>query len=307
MARSKKYQIARVLRSGLQNFRRNLGLSLATMFVTTLTLLAVSLVVAINFLLSIALDSVESKVDISVFYNPLASGDQIAKSRAEITNIAGIANTQLISKEDALKKFSTEHADNELIKASLSELDENPLQTTLVITADDPQLYESINEKLTAKVDGQIIDRINYDDNRETINRLSRIASWARTGGLIVSGILAFIAILVVYNTVRLTIYSRREEVSIMKLVGATNGFVRGPFIIEGIMYGLVSSLITIAIIQPALIWLSPRVEGFFGTTSASFQFMQDNLILVIFAELLIGALLGVVSSMLAVRRYLKV
>jgi len=307
MARSKKYQIARVLRSGLQNFRRNLGLSLATMFVTTLTLLAVSLVVAINFLLSIALDSVESKVDISVFYNPLASGDQIAKSRAEITNIAGIANTQLISKEDALKKFSTEHADNELIKASLSELDENPLQTTLVITADDPQLYESINEKLTAKVDGQIIDRINYDDNRETINRLSRIASWARTGGLIVSGILAFIAILVVYNTVRLTIYSRGEEVSIMKLVGATNGFVRGPFIIEGIMYGLVSSLITIAIIQPALIWLSPRVEGFFGTTSASFQFMQDNLILVIFAELLIGALLGVVSSMLAVRRYLKV
>jgi cell division transport system permease protein len=301
------FAFRRVLRNGLQNYWRNIGLSLATTFVTTLTLLAVSLILLVNFLLSIALRSVESKVDISVFFDPLASEEQISVARAEITNIPGVTDTRVVSREEALVLFREEHSDNPLISTSLDELKENPLQTTLVIYAERPEDYASINEELKAKVDGQIIDRVNYEDNQNTIERLSRISFWARTGGIFAGVALGLIAILVVFNTVRLTIYSRREEVSIMKLVGATNGFVRGPFMVEGILYGFVASVITVAVLQPVLLWVSPKVESFFGTSSQVFDFIQGNLGLVIVGELGIGIVLGVFSSYLAIHRYLRV
>lgn len=301
------FQLRRVIRSGFQNYWRNLGLSLATTFVTTLTLLALSLILLINLLLGIAMESVESKVDISVYYDPLASEEQIATSRAQIINIEGVSDVKLVSREEALEQFKSEHDSNALISSSLEELDDNPLQTTLVIMAENPDDYAAINEALSKMVDGQIIERVNYDDNRATIDRLSRLSLWMSTGGIAAGVILAAIAILVVFNTVRLTIYSRREEVGIMKLVGATNSFVRGPFIIEGVLYGFAASIVTLAFIWPLLFWVSPKVENFFGTSSIVFDFIQQNLALVILGELAIGMILGIISSLLAVRRYLRV
>lgn len=301
------FQLRRVVRSGLQNFWRNLGLSLATTFVTTLTLLAVSTILLVNFLLGIAIKSVESKVDVSVYFDPLASAQQVAEARAEIENIPGVQSVTLISREDALEAFKDQHSDDPLITASLAELSDNPLQTTLTILAQRPDDYDEINAALTSKVDGQVIDEVNYEDNRSTIERLSYLSRWASIGGLVVGAALGGIAVLVVFNTVRLTIFSRREEVSIMKLVGATNRFVRGPFILEGAMYGLLASIVTVAILQPMLLWLSPKVEGFFGTSSAVFDFVQGHLGVVVGAELSVGVLLGVTSSYLAIRRYLRV
>ncbi|MDP2587493.1 MAG: permease-like cell division protein FtsX [bacterium] len=301
------FQLRRVLRSGLQNYWRNIGLSVATTFVTTLTLVAASLILLLNILTGVALQSVESKVDISVYFDPLASDEQVAGAQAEIRNIEGVSGVSIVSREEALERFRQAHVDNPLINASLGELDDNPLQTTLVIHADNPQAYATINDQLIGMVDGQVIDRVNYDDNRDSIERLSRLSIWAKTGGAAVGAILAGIAVLVVFNTVRLTIHSRREEVAIMKLVGATNGFVRGPFLIEGFLYGFAASLITIAIIQPLLLWIAPKVESFFGTSSQVFSFIQENLALVIAGEILVGVVLGVLSSYLAVHRYLKV
>ena len=301
------FQLRRVLRSGLQNYWRNIGLSVATTFVTTLTLVAASLILLLNILTGVALQSVESKVDISVYFDPLASDEQVAGAQAEIRNIEGVSGVSIVSREEALERFRQAHVDNPLINASLGELDDNPLQTTLVIHANNPQAYATINDQLIGMVDGQIIDRVNYDDNRDSIERLSRLSIWAKTGGAAVGAILAGIAVLVVFNTVRLTIHSRREEVAIMKLVGATNGFVRGPFLIEGFLYGFAASLITIAIIQPLLLWIAPKVESFFGTSSQVFSFIQENLALVIAGEILVGVVLGVLSSYLAVHRYLKV
>jgi len=297
----------RVVRNGFQNIRRNFGLSVATTFVTVLTLFAVSLILMINLLLSVALESVQEKVDISVYFDSLASQEQIAKVQAEITNMPEVAAVRLVDREEALDEFRTSHGDNDLISASLDELDENPLQTTLVISAESPELYESIDAQLSSKVDGQIIDRVDFDDNRETIDRLSTLSFWAKTGGLVAGGLLTAIALLVVYNTIRLTIYSRKEAIGIMKLVGATNGFVRGPFLIEGTFYGFMASVLTLAILLPILYWLSPKVESFFGTTSFVFDFVINNIGLMIAGELGIGILLGVVSSLFAMHRYLKV
>ena len=307
MPKVELFQIRRVFKSGLQNFWRNLGLSLATTFVTTLTLLAVSSILVVNFLLGIALKSVESKVDVSVYFDPLASAEQIATARAEIENIPGVASVALVSRDQALEQFKSAHANDPLITASLSELSDNPLQTTLTILAEQPEDYAQINTALSSKIDGQVIDEVNYEDNRQTIERLSYLSRWASLGGLVVGLALGGIAVLVVFNTVRLTIFSRREEVGIMKLVGATNSFVRGPFIIEGALYGFLASIVTVAVLQPLLLWLSPKVEGFFGTSSAVFDFIQQRLGLVVGGELLIGVALGVISSYLAIHRYLRV
>ncbi len=307
MANTGVYQVRRILRTGLQNYWRNLGLSLSTTFVTTLTLLAVSSILLVNFLLNIALQSLESKIDISVYFHELASEEQIATARAEISNIPGVTDIKMISREDALAQFKEKHLDNTIIAESLLELQDNPLQTTLVLYAQNTADYSSINEALKSKVDGQIIERVNFDDNRTTIERLSRISQWARTGGLAIGIALGTIALLVVGNTVRITIYSRREEVAIMKLVGATNGFVRGPFLVEGFLYGFIASIVTVAVLQPTLLWASPKLESFFGTSSQVFEFVQNNLAVVIVGELALGVLLGVVSSLFAVHRYLRV
>lgn len=291
----------------MQNIWRNAGLSVATTFVTTLTLLAVSTILIVNLLLGVAVQSVESKVDISVYFDPLASQEQIALVRADIENMPEVASVKLVDRDVALEEFKESHSDNPLISASLGELAENPLQTTLVISAVDPENYESIDQQLSSKVDGQVIDRVNFDDNRETIDRLSSMSFWAKTGGIALSALLGGIAVLVVYNTVRLTIFSRKEEIAVMKLVGATNGFVRGPFMIEGIVYGLAASIITIALLQPLMLWISPKVEDFFGTSSQIFEFVQENIVLVTTGELGVGIFLGVLSSFLAVRKYLKI
>ncbi len=307
MTKINHYRTARLIKNGFQNIWRNLGLSLATTLVTALTLFAVSFILLLNLLIGVALDSLESKVDISVYFDPLASQEQISTARAQVTNMPEVASVRLVDRDQALAEFKESHKDNPIIKESLDELADNPLQTTLVVTARQPDLYQAINDRLSSQVDGQIIDSVNFDDNRKSIGRLSRISFWAKTAGLATGALLAIIAILVVYNTIRLSIYSRKEAIGVMKLVGAKNGFVRGPFIIEGIFYGVVASVITLSILLPILFWVSPRIESFFGVSSFVIDYIQHNLAITIIAEILVGAILGVFSSLLAMHRYLKV
>lgn len=299
--------LRRIVRNGVQNFWRNIGLSVATTFVTTLTLSAVSIIVLTNIVLGVAIKSVQERVDISVYLDPLASAEQIATVQAQVQNLAGVSEVRVVTREEALEQFRSEHADNPLIAASLEELGENPLQTTLQVRAESPDDYAEINAALEPLVDGQVVDQINFEDNRATIQRLSYLSRWASIGGLVVGVALAAITMLVVLNTVRLTIFSRREEIGIMKLVGATDGFVRGPFIIEGAVYGFLSSLITLGVLYPLLLWLSPKVETFFGTTSLVFDTVREQAVLVGLGVLAFGVLLGVTSSLLAIHRYLRV
>ena len=151
-----------------------------------------------------------------------------------------------------------------------------------------------------------MIDKVNYLENKAIIARLSSITIGIRQAGLIILLILALLAILVTFNTVRLTIYSSRKEIRVMKLVGASNWFVRGPFIIEGALYGIIAALLSLIVLLPLLWYLSPKITSYLPGTNL-FSFFLANFLALFFLQIAIGIVLGTASSLVAIRRYLDV
>jgi cell division transport system permease protein len=183
------------------------------------------------------------------------------------------------------------------------------LGATLNIKAKESSQYEAVAKFLDAESQaptGSIIDKINYFQNKKIIDRLTKIIDSAKNLGSILSIILVIISIIVTFNTIRLAIYISREEIGVMRLVGASGRFVSGPFIVEGIMYGVISSIITMVLFYPLTIWLGPMTESFFSGVNL-FKYYISNFGQIFLLLLFIGAALGAISSFIAVRRYLKV
>jgi cell division transport system permease protein len=203
----------------------------------------------------------------------------------------------------------------------LQEVGGNPFPAALNIKAKDPGQYGNIADFLTSKnpVDASgtpIIDKVNYQENKLIIDRLSAIIPTVEMSGSIIAGIFVLVALIIVFNTIRLIIYAAREEIAVMKLVGASNTYVRGPFVISGIMYGIVSAIITLILMAVFAYWSDAVVLKLAGVDVASNFSLIVNVLSGYFVQnfgqifILImgsGIILGGVSSYVAARRYLKV
>ncbi|EKD49599.1 MAG: cell division protein FtsX [uncultured bacterium] len=297
----------RILKFGSKNFWRNIWLSVATVLIMVITLFIISTIVILNLLTNAAIDNIENKVDISVYFRTDASEEDILDVRTQILNFDRVETTTYISKDEALKQFREEHKDDEVILQSLSELDENPLEPTLIVKTRSPEDYQEIAAFLEGDQYKGVVSSVNFEDNREVIEKLVRISGTVRKAGIAIGAVFFVIAILVVFNTIRLTIYTHREEIGIMKLVGATNWFVRGPFILEGVLYGLIGAVVTVVILYPILNAASARVTQFFeGQEINIVQFYMDNLFWIVSGLMMLGVILGIISSSIAVGRYLR-
>lgn len=294
---------------GVQNYWRNIGLTIATTVVMSLTLFLISVVILLNIVGIISISTVKEKVDVSVYFSSSASEVQIQKTRVDIEAIPEVTSVDYITQEQALAQFKEKYKNNPIISQSLAELSQNPLQPTLIIKAGDPNQYEKIRSFLEVEKQQGIIERINFDDNRAVIERLDQGVTIVRNGGAILTVIFVLIAIIVMFNTIRLTIFSRSKEITIMKLVGATNWYIRTPFIIEGVMYGLFASILAFALTYPLMTFLGPKLESFFGIASKTtlLDFLIANALINFGVLLAIGLVLGTFSSFIAIRRHLKV
>jgi len=298
--------LVRILKSGLTNFWRNKWLSGAAVATMSLTIFVMISLLLLNVMTQTVIKTLEDKIDISVYFDLETPEEQILKTRAALVKLEEVRSVEYVSAEDSLARFKERHQDNPILMQSLQELGENPLEASLNIKAQLASQYESIVNFLSQSEYEQIIDKINYRENERVISRLSSITSTIRQTGFIVSIILALIAILVTFNTVRLTIYSMRGEINVMKLVGASNWFIRGPFVVEGALYGLLAALITLLVFYPVLWYLSPKITGFLPGSDL-FYFFQINFWSIFFLQILIGVGLGVISSLVAIRRYLRI
>ena len=182
----------------------------------------------------------------------------------------------------------------------------NPLEASLNIKAKVIDNYESIASFLESTRFSGMVDTVNYRQNQKVIEKLSGILSTVRKSGLIAVAVLGFVAVLVSFNTIRLKIYSMREEIGVMRLVGASNWYIRGPFIVEGLMYGLVSSVLTLIIFYPLLIFLSPKISAFLSGIDIA-EYFRINFWQIFLLQTLVGIFLGIISSLIAMRRYLKI
>ena len=245
--------LKRIIRSGYLNFRRNGWLSTATILVMVMALFVLGWLMMLSVVANTALSSLENKIDISVYFKNNSSESDISAVKNDLTVLPEVANVDFISAEESLESFRERHKENKLISDSLEELGGNPLSASLNIKAKDARNYAAISEFLSAK-NYQAIDKINYFENQKVIERLSAVVNTSRIFGSVLVLFLGFIAVLVAFNTVRLAIYTMREEINIMRLVGATAWFIRGPFLFEGMLYGSIAALVTTFSFFPILL-----------------------------------------------------
>jgi cell division transport system permease protein len=300
--------ILRIFKFAFQNFWRNIWLSLVTVTILVLTLFSINILVVLNFLAQAATASVQDKVDVSVYFKSDASDDVVKNVRSYLLGLSQVKEVKYVSREEALDNFKKLHQENQAIMSSLDELDQNPLGSTLVIKAKNPGDYSFILETLDNPEFINFIEDKNYDDHAEVIQKINNISSRVDKFGLVLALIFVFIAILIVLNTVRVAIYTHREEIGIMKLVGASDWFVRTPFLVEGAIYAFIAAVILMVLIYPILILSEPYINGFFdGQTVGLVAYYNQNFIYIFGAEFLALAVLNILSASLALNRYLKV
>lgn len=301
--------IKRVVKAGFVGFWRNAYVSLASVFVITVALFVIGSTMFIDQLLTVSLKNLQEKVDINVYFVPNAPQTEIDAIRNAVAALPDVAAVTYTSREDALADYRQKNQDNEIAMQALAELDDNPLGANLAIQANQTSQYESISRFLEEKRElespqNPVIEDVNYNENREAIDTLTSIIATVEQTSLIVMLVLILAAIMITFNTIRLAIYTAREEISIMRLVGAGNMFIRGPFMLQGAMYGIVAGVISLLIFYPAMIWLGPHTESFFDFNI--FTYFVSNFTYIFGVLLGSGIVLGLISSILAVARYLR-
>jgi len=298
--------LKRIFRSSWLSFRRNSGSSLATVFVVVMTIFAITFLFLFRGTTQFLISTLQEKVDISVYFKTEAPEEEILKAKTEISEIPEVRDVEYISRQQALERFVQRHKEDPLLMESLKEVGENPFLASLNIKAWQASQYEQVANFLENSSFKDIVKKIDYYQRKPVIERLFSITSIMNKAGIVISAILVTISFLVVFNTIRLAIYNSREEIKIQRLVGASNWFIRGPFLIQGIITGFFATTITILLFM-LLCWVfSPKLETIL-TDFNIFSFFLSNFWILLLIQLLAGIGIGTVSSLIAMRRYLKV
>ncbi|MBU6490959.1 permease-like cell division protein FtsX [Patescibacteria group bacterium] len=303
--------VKRVLVGGGKNFVRGGAVSAATVLIMTVTLAIISSLVFLSALLSFTLNTIKDKVDVSVYFVTTASEQEILAVKDQLEKLPQVSSVTYTSAADALTAFRARHANDQLTLQALDQLGGNPLDASLEVRAKDPSEYESIVSFLEASPalssDGtSLVDRINYAQNKDVIDRLSLAIQATREIGLAVVVLFAIASILIAFATIRLAIYTAKDEIAVMRLVGASNAYIQGPFIVAGIITGITAAATVLLLLWPATWYAGARTENWFGGFSlAGYYSSHFSIFFSILA--LSGILLGAFASVLAIRKYLRV
>jgi len=262
------------------------------------------------FLLSpvskILIADIEEKVDISVYFKEDVSSEYILEVESEISKIPEVKDVEYISKDQALEKFIERHKDDPVLMESLTELGSNPFLASLNVRAWDPSQYEQVVNLLEASSFRNLIDKVDYHERKPVIEKVFSTVSGLNRIGVFFSIVFAVIAVLIAFSTIRIAIYNSGEEISIMRLVGASNWFVRGPFLIQGIIIGFIAVLITLLITFGLCYGFDARIKTIAPDISI-YSIFVSNFFLLFLIQLATGIGLGIISSYIAVRKYLKI
>jgi cell division transport system permease protein len=297
----------RVLKSGMINFGRNIWLSLAATSVMIVTLVILSSLFLLFVITSYSVTSIQERVDISAYFKVGISENQVLSIKNKLERNPKVKEVTYVSPTQALEEFKNAHTNDDLISSSLSELDDNPLPATLQIKAATLEDYTAIDQELQSDEYKGVIDKVNFQDNRAVIERLNKILRFIVTFGSVLIFVFTLIAILVIFNTITLTIYNRREEVEIMRLVGATNWYIRGPFLTEALMYSVFATIVTSILLIPVYAKLIPNINNYLNPGTSAFTSSFIGFPYLVAIQLIVSFALSVFSTMLAMRKYLKI
>ena len=288
-------------------------MSLASILVMTVTLFVVGTTIFAGVILDSALSDLRDKADINVYFTTDAPESQIQQLQQSVAALPQVASVQFVSADDALATFRKMHQNDQLTLQALDELGKNPLGAVLNIKAKDISQYDSVAKFLQqqqglSQGGASIIDKINYFDeqHRQALDRLEHITDSAQRLGFAIIVILILTTIAISFNTLRLAIYTSRDEIHVMRLVGAGQFYIRAPFMVEGTLYGLVAGVVTLLLFYPLTWWIGNATENFFGGINV-FSYYLSHFPLFFLIIVGTGVVLGAVASFLAVRRYVRI
>jgi cell division transport system permease protein len=299
--------IFRVIKFAFQDMFRNISLSLMTVLILVLMLLSINTLVVIRVLTQQATVSVKNQIDVSIFFDPEATDEEVEEIKSYVNSFPEVLEIKYMDEKEVLENFREQHAGNIEILAALDELDENPLGPTMVLKTREPRDYTKIINALNVPEYENIIESKTFGDTEKAIERIDTVTTQVERFSLGLTGLFGIIAFLIIFNTIRIAIYTQRTEISIKKLVGATNWFVRGPYLLESFIFSILSVIITYGFLVVTAQFLDPYVSVVFGIDGLLTNYFNSNIIFLFGWQFGAVLALTVISSALAMRKYLRV
>ncbi len=310
---SKKYRAnflivwGRIIAHAGQNMWRNASLALVTITILVLSLISVNALLAVRAATTAAVTAVNKQVDLSLFFEPAAPEKTITDIVAYLQAVPNVTSVEYTNPDQALAAFRARHANNDEILKSLDVLGENPLGALVVVHAGSAGDYPAIISLVQAQPWNTLIQQRSFEDKTQIASRVELLTSRARTGSIVLAILFSLIAIMIIFNTVRVAIYTQRDEIAIKKLVGATNGFIRAPFFVEGFVYVVIACAVVIGLLAATARVVDPFLgplfsDGGFSLHTLFFAAPYELLV----AETIIVLLLTWITSAFAMRRYLR-
>jgi len=297
--------LSRIFEKGKSIFKRNGWLTIATIITMFLSILVFTGVLIMNYTSNRFIASLKDKIDISIYFKPSIEESEILSVQEQLGKIEGVVKTEYISRDKALEFFKQRYGHNETLLKALNEIGENPLSASVNIKIKNVKDYDKILTYIETAVFKDKLVNINFTENRDLLNKTTNLINGLRIGSLIITAVLTLVAIIVAFNTIRIAIYSMREEINIMKLVGATNWFVRGPFVLAGCFYGIIAAILSSICYIPLILTVGRKIDIFLGNVSIT-KYFFSNILILLLAQIAFGIIIGVVSAIFAVAKYLN-
>jgi len=302
--------IERIVKNGVVNFGRNVWLAIAAIAMMGITLTILLFAIISNATFNHTIDDLTSHIDVVEYLKDSVTPAQRDKQTSQLKQLPNVQSVQYTSKEQALKAYEAENANNPTLLAAISETD-NPLPASIEIKPVDPNKLQDIQNFLD-KPDQKALqsDPTSYSgDRKAAIDNITSATHFFQQAGII--GIIVFIIIsmLIIFNTIRMAIFNRRDELIIMRLLGATPAYIRGPFIVETMLYGAVAASISLVIVWALFKVASSTLQASsLGLLDIGFSsdYFNKHLVSILTLQILVGILIGAASSAIATRRYLK-
>ena len=293
-------------KQSLQGFARNLSTTLGSIITIFLSLLIIGVFVSSGIMVENIVESVESEVSITAYVSDDAKEADVQNMQKYIEGLEGVANVTFTTKEQALENFRNTPSNADIV----DELGGNPLPASINVELSDPQLVQQVADDIASSdLFKKVADEDDPADSlkygQKTVERLFALTNYVRYIGIALIVLLVFIALVFINNTIRLAILARRKEIAIMRLVGASNGFIRGPFLMEGALHAVIGAALAVICLELIRRFVVPGIQN--SLTFLPMDVPTSTFLIIYLLLLVAGLVIGLIGSALAMRRYLKV
>ena len=298
--------LSRIIKFSFQDIVRNMSLSFMTVLILILMLLSINTLIIVRVLTDQSIRSVKDQIDVSIYFDPAASDEKVKEVRDFVASLPEVTDEKYLTKEQVLNDFKKTYSGNTEIIDSLQELGGNPLGSTLIVKTREPKDYEKIIAALSVPEYESIIEAKTFGDTETAIDRIQTITLQVERFTYALTALFAVIAFVIIFNTIRVAIYTQRAEIGIKRLVGATNWFISGPYLFESFIFSVLSIGITTVIVWFALKFIDPYISVVFESSSILTNYFTSHILFLLGIQFGTVFLLTLFSSILAMRKYLR-